>query len=131
MAKAKTTKTTKTAKPVKGAKPPKAELEKALPKTAIFKALAEKTGLEAKQVASLFDALEALAMEELTKSNSPEQFLVPGLVKLKLQKKEATPGGMRSVAGRMMEVKPKPASMKVKAVVLKGIKDKVAGTSDE
>lgn len=97
--------------------------EKALPKTAIYKALAEKTGLEAKQVAALFEALEELAKEELSKKNTPGEFLVPGLVKLKLVKKAATKAGMRTVAGRQVEVKAKPASVKVKPVLLKGLKE--------
>jgi hypothetical protein len=122
------TKTSKTSNSKPAAK--KAEHEKPLPKTAIYKKLAEKTELEAKQVQALFEALEELANEELTKDNGPEEFLIPGLVKLKLQKKEATEGGMKNVAGRMVEVKAKPASMKVKAVVLKGIKDQVAGAAE-
>jgi len=97
--------------------------EKAMPKTAIYKALAERTGLEVKQVSAIFEALEELAKEELSKNNGPEEFLVPGLVKLKLVRKEATKAGTRSVAGRMVEVKAKPASVKVKPVLLKGLKE--------
>jgi nucleoid DNA-binding protein len=97
--------------------------EKAMPKTEIFKKLAEKTGLEPKQVGSVFEALEELAKEVLAKKNGPGEFLVPGLVKLKLVKKAATKAGTRSVAGRMVEVKAKPASVKVKPVVLKGLKE--------
>jgi len=96
---------------------------KAMPKTAIYKALAEKTGLEPKQVAAIFEALEELAKAELSKKNGPEEFLVPGLVKLKLVKKEATKARTANVAGRMVEVKAKPASVKVKPVVLKGLKE--------
>jgi len=101
----------------------KTDSSKAMPKTQIFKALAEKTGLEPKQVQAIFEALEELAKEELSKKNGPEEFLVPGLVKLKLVKKEATKAGTRNVAGRMVEVKAKPASVKVKPVVLKGLKE--------
>jgi nucleoid DNA-binding protein len=97
--------------------------EKAMPKTEIYKKLAEKTGLEPKQVASIFEALEGLAKEVLAKKNGPGEFLIPGLVKLKLKKTAATKGGMKSVAGRMVEVKPKPASVKVKPAVLKGLKE--------
>jgi len=97
--------------------------EKAMPKTAIFKELAERTGLEPKQVSALFEALEELAKEELLKKNGPEEFMVPGLVKLKLVKKEATKARTAMVAGREVEVKAKPASVKVKPVLLKGLKD--------
>jgi hypothetical protein len=97
--------------------------EKAMPKTQIYKELAGKTGLEPKQVAALFEALEALAKEELAKKNGPREFLIPGLIKLKLVTKAPTKAGMRSVAGRMVEVKAKPASVKVKPVVLKSLKE--------
>jgi nucleoid DNA-binding protein len=100
--------------------------EKPMPKTAIYKELAAKTGLEAKQVAAVFEALEELAKEELKKKNGPGEFVIPNLIKLKLVKKPATPGGMRKDPfrpGQMMEVKPKPASVKVKPVVLKSLKE--------
>jgi len=97
--------------------------DKAMPKTVIYKTLAEKTGLEPKQVAAIFEALEQLAKAELSKRNGPEEFLVPGLVKLKLVKKAATKARTAMVAGREVEVKAKPASVKVKPVVLKGLKD--------
>lgn len=99
------------------------ETEKAMPKTAIYKKLAEDTGLEPKQVAAVFEALETLAKEELGKKNGAGEFVIPGLIKLKLVKKAATKGGTRMVAGREVEVKAKPASVKVKPVVLKGLKE--------
>ena len=42
-----------------------AQAAKPMPKTAVFKVLAEKAGLEASQVASVFDALEGLIKQEL------------------------------------------------------------------
>jgi hypothetical protein len=103
-----------------------ADTEKALPKTAVYKELATKTGLEAKQVASVFDALESLIKEQLGRKNGPGEFIIPGLIKLKLIKKPATKAGRKPnpfKPGEMMEVKAKPASVKVKPVILKGLKD--------
>jgi hypothetical protein len=104
-----------------------AETEKALPKTALYKKLAEDTGLDAKQVAAVFDALVVLAKAELNRKNGPEEFVIPNLVKLKLIKKPATPA-KKNVPnpfkpGELMDVKAKPASKKVKPVILKGLKD--------
>lgn len=101
------------------------EPAKAMPKTTVYKALAEKTGLEAKQVASVFEALETLIKTELGKKG-PGEFSIPGLIKLKLIKKPATKAGKKPnpfKPGEMMEVKAKPASVKVKPVVLKSLKD--------
>ena len=71
------------------------------------------------------DALEALILKELSKKG-PGLFVIPNLVKLKLIKKPATKAGKKPnpfKPGEMMEVKAKPASVKVKPVILKGLKD--------
>ncbi len=95
---------------------------KRMPKTAIYKELAEKTALEPKQVAAVFEALSDLILAQLGKKG-PGQFDIPGLVKLKLVKKAPTKAGKRMVAGREVEVKAKPASVKVKAQILKTLKE--------
>jgi hypothetical protein len=103
----------------------KATEAKAMPKTSVYKELAGKTGLEAKQVQAVFDALEELVKQQLSKKG-PGEFVIPNLIKLKLIKKPPTKAGTRPnpfKPGEMMEVKAKPASVKVKPVVLKGLKD--------
>jgi nucleoid DNA-binding protein len=103
----------------------KSAAAKAMNKTTVFKELAEKAGLEPKQVGAVFDALEDLVLEQLGKKG-PGEFVIPGLVKFKLVKKPATKAGMKKnpfKPGEMMEVKAKPASVKVKPVVLKTLKD--------
>jgi nucleoid DNA-binding protein len=100
--------------------------QKALPKSAVYKEIADKCDLSAKQVASVFDALEDLIKSQLGKKNGPSEFVIPNLVKLKLVKKPATKAGTRPnpfKPGEMMEVKAKAASVKVKPVVLKGLKE--------
>jgi hypothetical protein len=97
-----------------------------MPKTAVYKELATRASLEPRQVAAVFEALEKLAKEELGKRNGPGEFVIPGLIKLKLIKKPPTKAGKRPnpfKPGEMMEVKAKPATVKVKPVVLKGLKD--------
>ena len=56
----------------------------------------------------------------------PGLFVIPNLVKLKRVKRPATKAGKRPNPfrpGEMMDVKARPASVKVKAVTLKGLKD--------
>jgi nucleoid DNA-binding protein len=103
----------------------KASEARPLSKSAVYKELANSTGLTSKQVASVFEALDGLVKQQLSKKGAG-QISIPGLVKLKLVKKPATKGGVRPnpfKPGEMMEVKPKPATTKVKSVVLKGLKD--------
>jgi hypothetical protein len=98
---------------------------KPLPKSAVHKELADRAGLEASQVAAVFEALEGLIKQELGKKG-PGLFAIPNLIKLKRVKKPATKAGKRPnpfKPGEMMEVKAKPASVKVRAVALKGLKD--------
>src|SRR5688500_17897218 len=100
--------------------------QKAMPKSQVYKEIAEKADLSAKQVASVFEALEELIKSQLGKKNGPSEFVVPNLVKLKLVKKPATKAGTKPnpfKPGEMMEVKAKAASVKVKPVVLKGLKE--------
>ncbi len=102
-----------------------AEAARPMPKTALYKELADKAGLEAKQVAAVFEALEGLVKRELGKKG-PGLFAIPNLVKLKRVNKPATKAGRKPnpfKPGEMMDVKAKPASVKVKAITLKGLKD--------
>src|SRR5262249_61555709 len=92
-----------------------AEAAKPMPKTAVYKELATKTGLEPKQVSAVFDALEELIKQELGNKKGPGEFVIPNLVKLKLIKKPATKAGRKPnpfKPGEMMEVKAKPASVR-------------------
>jgi hypothetical protein len=101
----------------------------ALSKTAIFKALAEGTGLETKQVSEVFAKLEELAKGQL-REGGPGVFMIPGLVKLKLVLTPARSAETRPDPfhpGQTMQVKARPASTKVKPVILKGLKDLKAG----
>lgn len=100
--------------------------QKAMPKSEIYKKIAEKVDLAPKQIASIFEALEDLIKTELGKKGGASEFVIPNLVKLKLVKKPATKAGTKPnpfKPGEMMDVKAKGASVKVKPVVLKGLKE--------
>jgi nucleoid DNA-binding protein len=97
----------------------------ALTKTAIYDELAQQAGITRKQVAAVFDALGSVIKRHLKKDN--DTFKVPGLFRLRLQKKKAVKGG-KSVPnpfkpGEMMVTKDKPARNVIKVSALKGLKD--------
>src|SRR3954453_19801628 len=125
MAKKKTAEVARTT-PKSAAKPtPPTDAAKPMPKTEVYKELAARAGLEPKQVAAVFAALEQLVTQQLGKKG-PRLFAIPNLVKFKTVKKPATKAGKKPnpfKPGEMMEVKAKPASVKVKPVVLKTLKD--------
>jgi hypothetical protein len=108
-----------------GAPKAKGEGAKAMPKSAVYKELATKTGLEAKQVSAVFEALEDLVKGQLGKKGAG-LFAIPNMVKFKRVVRPATKETTREnpfKKGEMMVVKAKPASVKVKAIILKGLKD--------
>ncbi|MBX6314950.1 MAG: HU family DNA-binding protein [Isosphaeraceae bacterium] len=95
-------------------------------KSEVYSNLAEKTNLTKKQVASVFDALGEMIHKELSKKG-PGQFTIPGLLKLKVVEKKATPArqGKNPFTGEPMMIKAKPARKVVKAVPLKSLKESV------
>ena len=98
---------------------------KAPSKGIVLGAIAEETGLNRKQVASVFAALSTQIKKNLGKKG-PGAFAIPGLVKLIVKNKPATKAGTRAnpfKPGEMMEVKAKPASRTVRARPLKGLKE--------
>ena len=102
--------------------------KKAKPRTKaeIYTKLAESSGLSKKQVATVFDNLAELIKDDLGKKG-PGQFVVPGLLKLKVRIKPATKAGQRlnPFTKQMMNVPAKPASRVVRALPLKSLKDLV------
>ena len=99
-----------------------------MPKTEVFKELAALSGLQPKQVAAVFAALGGLIGRQLGKKG-PGVFAIPNLVKFKLVRKPATKATKRPnpfQPGELMEVKAKPARVKVRPVPLKGLRDLLA-----
>ncbi len=103
-----------------------AKTAKPATKVEIFGTIAEKTGLGKKDVAKVFDALGELIGKELGKKG-PGQFVIPGLLKLKIVRKEATKAkqGINPFTKEPMTIKAKPARNVVKAIPMKSLKELV------
>ena len=100
---------------------------KPMTKAEVISALAERTETDKRTAESFFDELESLIGEQLGKKG-PGQFNVPGLMKIEVEHKEATPERTKAnpfKKGETMTVKAKPAHNVVKIRPLKGMKDLV------
>jgi len=104
------------------ATPPK----KPLTKTEILAALSESADLSKQQVATLLDELASLIAKNLGE-DGPGVFTVPGLMKISVVRKPATPErkGINPFTKEETIFKAKPAKNVVKVVALKGLKDMV------
>ena len=101
---------------------------KAMSKSAVFQALAEKTTLSKKQVAEFFDALTDLIKRELGKKGPGVVNVVPGMLQLKLKRMPASKARQapnRFKPGEMMTIKAKPARNVVRPRALKALKELV------
>ena len=104
-------------------------MAKAPTKTAVLNCIAEKSGLNKKDVALVLDALAASIGETISDGETP--FTIPGLCKVVPQIKPAAearfgvPNPFRP--GETMDVAAKPERKVVKVRPLKGLKDMVAG----
>merc|ERR1712153_223247 len=85
---------------------------RAMTKSNIAKALAEKLKLKQKVCSKLLNNLAEVATKEVKETGV---FAVPGLCRLKSRTKPATKAGKREVFGKMVMVKAKPARKIVKA----------------
>lgn len=101
-------------------------LKKPPTKSEILASIAETTQLSKKEVTSVFDALNDLIQDNL-KPRGPGTFSVPGLMKIKVNKRPATKArkGINPFTGEPTVFKAKPARKVVKVVPLKNLKDMV------
>jgi nucleoid DNA-binding protein len=99
---------------------------KAMTKTEVLNAVAEKTGLSKKEVGSVLEALAGVVVSQLSKKG-PGQFTLPGLAKMKVRVKDAVPAGMRKnpFTGEMKMMPAKPASRTVRVTAVKKLKDSI------
>ena len=104
----------------------KTAAQKPMTKTEILNALAEGTGLSKKEVGGVLDQLGELIGDNLGKKG-PGVFNVPGLMKVKVIRKPATPEreGINPFTKEPTVFKAKPARNVVKILPLKGLKDKL------
>ncbi len=97
-------------------------------KTQIMANLAEATGLTKKDVAAVFEALDAEVKKNLS-SRGAGSFTIPGLLKIVKQRKPAQPAkkGVPNPfkPGELMDVPAKPAKNVVKVRPLKNLKEMV------
>lgn len=95
-------------------------------KSMVVSEIAENTGLSKKEVQSVFNELSDV-VERHVKKGACGTFTLPGLLKIKTVKKPArkaqknVPNPFRP--GELMDVAAKPATVKVKALPLKKLKD--------
>jgi nucleoid DNA-binding protein len=102
------------------------QAKKPMSKTEVLATLAEATGLEKQQVASLFDELAKLIGKNLA-DGGPGVFAIPDLLQIKVVRKPAVEEheGVNPFTKLPMVIKAKPASNAVKLVALKGLKTMV------
>jgi nucleoid DNA-binding protein len=95
-------------------------------KTEVYTFLAETSELSRKQVATVFENLRNLIEEHLKKSG-PGEFVLPSLLKCKIQRKPATKTrkGVNPFTGEEITIKAKPARNVVKIRALKKLKEMV------
>merc|ERR1719199_135574 len=89
--------------------------------SATYSAVAETTGLKAKDVRGVVEGIVAVAADELKKNGS---FKLAGALNLKLKKKPATPArkGVNPFTKEPCVFKAKPASKTVRALAMKKLK---------
>merc|ERR1711918_333068 len=92
--------------------------------SATYSAVAETTGLKAKDVKGVVEGIVAVAAGELKKNGS---FKLAGALNLKLKKKPATPArkGVNPFTKEPCVFKAKPASKTVRALPMKKLKEMV------
>ena len=97
-----------------------------LNKSQFVTALAEKSGLDKKQATAALDTLNTIVAQQLGKQG-PGEVLIPGLLKLNIVEKPATPKheGINPFTKEPMTFKAKAARKVIKVRTLKALKDAV------
>jgi nucleoid DNA-binding protein len=104
----------------------KSGASKPMSKSDVLNALAQESELSRKQVATVLDALSGLISKSVGKKG-PGVFAVPGLMKITVIHKKATPArkGINPFTKEEQMFKAKPARNVVKIRPLKSLKDMV------
>jgi nucleoid DNA-binding protein len=98
--------------------------KKRMTKAQVITEISEASELDKKSVNKVFDGLAELIKKELGKKG-PGEFVIPGLLKLKIRVKPATKErkGLDPFTKQERVFKAKPASKTVRAAALKALKD--------
>lgn len=124
---AKSKKITKAKKPaLKVVKKKSISISKPYSKSQLLACITEKTGLQRKQVLSVFESLEDVITAHVA-SKGPGSFTLPGLLKMVIQHKPATKArkGINPFTGEPTIFKAKPARRAIKIRALKKLKEMV------
>jgi DNA-binding protein HU-beta len=99
---------------------------KRMNKSEFVAAVAEKSGLDKKQVSLALDTINLLVAQQLGKQG-PGEVLIPGLLKLNVVEKPATPKheGVNPFTKQPMTFKAKAARKVIKVRTLKALKDAI------
>ena len=99
---------------------------KRMSKTQFVTTLAEKSGLNKKQASSALETINSMIAQELGRQG-PGEVLIPGLLKLNVIEKPATPKheGVNPFTKEPMTYKAKAARKVIKVRLLKSLKDSV------
>jgi nucleoid DNA-binding protein len=98
--------------------------KKRMTKAQVITEISDASELDKKSVNKVFDGLAELIKKELGKKG-PGEFVIPGLLKLKIRVKPATKErkGLDPFTKQERVFKAKPASKTVRAAALKALKD--------
>lgn len=99
---------------------------KRMSKTQFVATLAEKSGLNRKQAISALDTINAMVAQQLGK-RGPGEILIPGLLKLNIVDRPATPQheGINPFTKEPMTYKARAARKVIKVHPLKALKDAI------
>lgn len=99
---------------------------KPISKSETYATLAERTGLSKKDVGSVFDELTKLLEEQLGK-RGPRVFNIPGLMKVYVHQRKASPArmGRNPATGEEVQIPARPAKEVIKVRALKGLKEMI------
>jgi nucleoid DNA-binding protein len=104
----------------------KGKTGKSITKSEFYNRVAEATGLKKTEIAKVFESITEVIRKELSQKG-PGVLTLPGLFKLKAKRIPAQKGGKevpnRFKPGEMTITKDKPASTRVTARALKGLKE--------
>merc|ERR1719473_1302360 len=93
---------------------------KAMSKSDIFAALESSSGVAKKDVKKVVDSLEGVVTSAV---KSGGKVVLPGICRVVLKHKKATPAGKRMAFGKEIKVKAKPARKVVKIFAVKALKE--------
>lgn len=98
---------------------------RSISKTDLVKALVEETQVEKKSVVAVLDAITKVIEKNLSKKG-PGVIALPGLVKIQVVQKKATPAKKGvMVLGQLRDIPAKPARKQVKVRALKALRDMI------